>query len=169
MRSSVKRSLSLAISIAMTIFLTARIVHHLSGLKTTILPENYLIRTAVALAGYFFPILGGWIALPAVILLGARRGRYTKEGQVSAHPPSSIPFLALGAWILAVGWFGFNVMSAQTIDKISGLVAMNSLMAMVGGKRKTEIRNATTIEFRDLLISIAESANAIRSTVQAAE
>jgi Amt family ammonium transporter len=77
--------------------------------------------------------VGGWIALPAVILLGARRGRYTKEGQVSAHPPSSIPFLALGAWILAVGWFGFNVMSAQTIDKISGLVALNSLMAMVGG------------------------------------
>jgi len=77
--------------------------------------------------------VGGWIALPAVVLLGARRGRYTKEGQISAHPPSSIPFLALGAWILAVGWFGFNVMSAQTIDKISGLVAMNSLMAMVGG------------------------------------
>jgi Amt family ammonium transporter len=77
--------------------------------------------------------VGGWIALPAVILLGARRGRYTKEGQISAHPPSSIPFLALGAWILAVGWFGFNVMSAQTIDRISGLVALNSLMAMVGG------------------------------------
>ena len=77
--------------------------------------------------------VGGWIALPALILLGARRGRYTKEGQISAHPPSSIPFLALGAWILTVGWFGFNVMSAQTIDKISGLVAMNSLMAMAGG------------------------------------
>jgi Amt family ammonium transporter len=77
--------------------------------------------------------VGGWIALPAIILLGARRGRYTKDGSIAAHPPSSIPFLALGAWILAVGWFGFNVMSAQTIDKISGLVAMNSLMAMVGG------------------------------------
>ena len=77
--------------------------------------------------------MGGWIALPAVILLGARYGRYTKEGRVSAHPPSSIPFLALGAWILTVGWFGFNVMSAQTLDKISGLVAINSLMAMVGG------------------------------------
>ena len=77
--------------------------------------------------------VGGWIALPAIMLLGARRGRYTKDGNVAAHPPSSIPFLALGAWILAVGWFGFNVMSAQTIDKISGLVAMNSLMAMVGG------------------------------------
>ena len=77
--------------------------------------------------------VGGWIALPAIILLGARRGRYSKDGNIAAHPPSSIPFLALGAWILAVGWFGFNVMSAQTIDKVSGLVAMNSLMAMVGG------------------------------------
>lgn len=77
--------------------------------------------------------VGGWIALPAVLLLGARRGRYAKNGAVAAHPPSSIPFLALGAWILTVGWFGFNVMSAQTLDKISGLVALNSLMAMVGG------------------------------------
>ncbi len=77
--------------------------------------------------------VGGWVALIAVILLGARRGRYNKDGVVSAHPPSSIPFLALGAWILTVGWFGFNVMSAQMLDKISGLVALNSLMAMVGG------------------------------------
>ncbi len=77
--------------------------------------------------------VGGWAALPAVLLLGSRYGRYTKDGRVSAHPPSSIPFLALGAWILAVGWFGFNVMSAQTLDKMNGLVAMNSLMAMVGG------------------------------------
>jgi len=77
--------------------------------------------------------MGGWIGLTAVLLLGPRRWRYTREGLVSAHPPSSIPFLALGAWILSVGWFGFNVMSAQTLDKISGLVAINSLMAMAGG------------------------------------
>ncbi len=77
--------------------------------------------------------VGGWIALPAVLLLGARYNRYRKDGAMSAHPPSSIPFLALGAWILVVGWFGFNVMSAQTLDKITGLVAVNSLMAMVGG------------------------------------
>ena len=77
--------------------------------------------------------VGGWIGLAAVLLLGARRGRYNKEGRISAHPPSSIPFLALGAWILTVGWFGFNVMSAQTLNNISGLVAVNSLMAMVGG------------------------------------
>jgi len=77
--------------------------------------------------------MGGWLALGAVILLGHRYGRYGKNGEVYAHPPSSIPFLSLGAWILTVGWFGFNVMSAQTIDAIAGLVAVNSLMAMVGG------------------------------------
>lgn len=77
--------------------------------------------------------VGGWIGLAAVLMLGSRHGRYNKDGRISAHPPSSIPFLALGAWVLTVGWFGFNVMSAQTIDKISGLVAVNSLMAMVGG------------------------------------
>ena len=77
--------------------------------------------------------MGGWIALPAVLLVGARHNRYRKGGAISVHPPSNIPFLALGAWILMVGWFGFNVMSAQTLDKVSGLVAVNSLMAMVGG------------------------------------
>ena len=77
--------------------------------------------------------MGGWLALGAVILLGHRYGRYGKNGEIYAHPPSSIPFLSLGAWILTVGWFGFNVMSAQTIDAIAGLVAVNSLMAMVGG------------------------------------
>jgi Amt family ammonium transporter len=77
--------------------------------------------------------VGGWLGLMAVILLGARRGRYGKDGRMQAYPPSSIPFLALGAWILSVGWFGFNVMSAQAIDKVSGLVAVNSLMAMAGG------------------------------------
>jgi Amt family ammonium transporter len=77
--------------------------------------------------------VGGWIGLVAAILLGHRKGRYGKNGEVYSHPPSSIPFLALGAWILIVGWFGFNVMSAQKIGGISGLVAANSLMAMVGG------------------------------------
>ena len=77
--------------------------------------------------------MGGWIALAAVLLLGPRYGRYKKDGRVSSHPPSSIPFLALGSWILIVGWFGFNVMSAQRLDAISGLVAMNSLRARVGG------------------------------------
>lgn len=78
--------------------------------------------------------VGGWIALAAILVLGARHNRYNSDGSMrSVYPPSSIPFLALGAWILSVGWFGFNVMSAQAIEGIQGLVAMNSLMAMVGG------------------------------------
>lgn len=77
--------------------------------------------------------VGGWLALTAVLLLGPRHGRYTKDGKMTAHPPSSIPFLALGAWILTVGWFGFNVMSAQSVEAVNGLVAINSLMAMAGG------------------------------------
>ncbi len=72
---------------------------------------------------------GGWLALPAVILLGARMKRY----ETDSIKVSSIPFLSLGSWILIVGWFGFNVMSAGALSNISGLVAINSLMAMVGG------------------------------------
>lgn len=77
--------------------------------------------------------MGGWIALGAVVHLGVRRGRYSKSGSLIGIPPSNIPFLALGSWILCVGWFGFNVMSAQSVSGITGLVAVNSLMAMVGG------------------------------------
>ncbi|MBO3276587.1 ammonium transporter [Pseudomonas schmalbachii] len=75
---------------------------------------------------------GGWLALAAVLLLGSRNGRY-REGRLVAFAPSNIPLLALGSWILIVGWFGFNVMSAQTLSGASGLVAVNSLLAMVGG------------------------------------
>lgn len=76
--------------------------------------------------------IGGWLALPAVLILGPRMGRFVR-GRSQAIPISNIPFLALGSWILAVGWFGFNVMSAQKLEGISGLVAANSLLAMVGG------------------------------------
>ncbi|MGB0342627.1 MAG: ammonium transporter [Parvibaculales bacterium] len=75
--------------------------------------------------------VGGWLALSAVVMLGARLGRYGPRG--SAFPPSSIPWLALGSWLLCIGWFGFNVVSAQSLEGVSGLVAVNSLMAMVGG------------------------------------
>lgn len=72
---------------------------------------------------------GGWLALPAIILLGPRLKRYTN----GAPPISNIPFLVLGSWILCIGWFGFNVVSAAKFEGLSGLVAVNSLMAMVGG------------------------------------
>jgi len=73
--------------------------------------------------------VGGWLALPAIMLLGARMRRY----ETDSIKVSSIPFLALGSWTLIVGWFGFNVMSAGSLGNISGVVAINSLMAMVGG------------------------------------
>ena len=75
---------------------------------------------------------GGWAALAAVWKLGPRLGRYDK-GRSMASPPSSIPWLAMGSWLLCIGWFGFNVMSAQTLKTVTGLVAINSLMAMCGG------------------------------------
>jgi ammonium transporter, Amt family len=74
---------------------------------------------------------GGWVALMAVIFLGARTGRYGPKGR--SFPPSSIPWLALGSWLLCIGWFGFNVVSAQSLEGVSGLVAVNSLLAMIGG------------------------------------
>jgi len=77
--------------------------------------------------------IGGWIALGAVIVLGRRIDRYTPAGKLVGFPPSSIPWLALGSWLLCIGWFGFNVMSAQSLDAITGLVALNSLLAMAGG------------------------------------
>ena len=77
--------------------------------------------------------IGGWLALGAVLHLGARNGRYRRDGAVIGIPPSSIPWLALGSWLLCIGWFGFNVMTAQSLQIVSGLVAMNSLLAMVGG------------------------------------
>ena len=75
--------------------------------------------------------VGGWLALSAVVMLGARLGRYGPRG--SAFPPSSIPWLSFGSWLLCIGWFCFNVVSAQSLEGVSGLVAVNSLMAMVGG------------------------------------
>ena len=77
-------------------------------------------------------LLGGFLGLMAIIIIGPRNGKYKKSKAV-AIPPSNIPFLALGTWILCFGWFGFNVMSAGSLANISGLVALNSLMAMVGG------------------------------------
>ena len=76
--------------------------------------------------------VGGWLAFSAVRRLGPRLGRYDK-GKTVGIPPSSIPWLAMGSWLLCIGWFGFNVMSAQTLQTVSGLVAINSLMAMCGG------------------------------------
>ena len=78
--------------------------------------------------------VGGWIGAARRCCCWARgAAAIARTARIARIRRRSIPFLALGAWMLSVGWFGFNVMSAQTIDKISGLVAINSLMAMAGG------------------------------------
>ncbi|SVC18302.1 uncharacterized protein METZ01_LOCUS271156, partial [marine metagenome] len=77
--------------------------------------------------------MGGWIALTGVYILGPRIGRWDTQGRSRPIPISNVPFLALGSWMLCIGWFGFNVMSAATMKEISGLVAVNSVMAMIGG------------------------------------
>jgi ammonium transporter, Amt family len=76
--------------------------------------------------------MGGWIGFSAVRQLGPRLGRYDK-GRAIGIPPSSIPWLAMGSWMLCIGWFGFNVMSAQSLKSVTGLIALNALMAMCGG------------------------------------
>ncbi len=104
--------------------------------RHAVLQNWLLLRTGATFHDYAGSVvvhsMGGWIALPAVIILGQRIGRWT-NGKSVGIPVSSIPFLSLGSWVLAIGWFGFNVMSAQNITGISGLVAVNSLFAMVGG------------------------------------
>ena len=77
--------------------------------------------------------MGGWLALVGAWVLGPRIGRWDSQGKSRPIPASNIPFMALGAWMLCIGWFGFNVMSAATLKGITGLVAMNSLFAMAGG------------------------------------
>ena len=76
--------------------------------------------------------MGGWLALPAIWIIGPRLGSVVK-GVKKDFPAHSIPWLAMGSWLLVVGWFGFNVASSGSLSTISGLVALNSLMAMVGG------------------------------------
>jgi len=76
--------------------------------------------------------VGGWLAFAAVRRLGPRLGR-SEKGRAGRFPPSSVPWMALGTWLLCIGWLGFIVISAQSVQSVTGLVAINSLMAMCGG------------------------------------
>ncbi len=76
--------------------------------------------------------LGGFLALGLIIALGPRIGRYVK-GKAIPMPGHSIPMAMSGAFILAVGWYGFNVGSSLAVGEISGLVAATTTLAMAGG------------------------------------
>jgi Amt family ammonium transporter len=78
--------------------------------------------------------VGGWGALAAIILLGARKGKYTKEGKVRPIPGHSMPLAALGVFFLWFGWFGFNGGSVLSADPISvSLVFVTTSLAAAAG------------------------------------
>ena len=120
---------------------------------------------AVILTGFIYPIQGYWnwgggflssggysdyagsgtvhlcgaaAALAIVTVLGPRRGKYNSDGSVNAMPGSNIPIAALGAWILWLGWFGFNGGSELVVSSEASAIAvsqvfLNTNMAAAGG------------------------------------
>ena len=82
--------------------------------------------------------VGGWAALAGVLLLGARKGKYGKDGSIKAIPGSNLPLATLGTFILWLGWFGFNggsqlaLGSKEDIDGIASVVASTNMAAATG-------------------------------------
>jgi ammonium transporter, Amt family len=81
---------------------------------------------------------GGWALLAAIMIIGARKGRYTKEGGIRVIPASNIPLVTLGAFLLWIGWFGFNGGSVGAMDSkenadLVALTIMNTNTAGLSG------------------------------------
>ncbi len=105
---------------------------------------NFLEGTALALSMYdlagstVIHSTGGWALLAAILIMGSRRGRYMKEGRVRVIPASNIPLVVLGAFLLWIGWFGFNGGSVGSITTKEGadavaLTIMNTNTAGLAG------------------------------------
>ena len=83
--------------------------------------------------------VGGWAALAGVIILGARKGKYGRDGQVRPLPGSNLSMATLGTFILWMGWFGFNggsqlaLGSKEDIDGIASVIASTNMAACAGG------------------------------------
>lgn len=83
--------------------------------------------------------VGGWALLAGILVLGARRGKYSKDGHVRPIPASNIPLVTLGAMLLWIGWFGFNGGSAFHIATdteaadLVGLIIVNTNTAGLSG------------------------------------
>ena len=81
---------------------------------------------------------GAWALLAAILIIGPRRGRYTKDGKIRVIPASNIPLVVLGALLLWIGWFGFNggsvgsISSKENADLVA-LVIMNTNTAGLAG------------------------------------
>ena len=83
-------------------------------------------------------LCGAAAALAVVTVLGPRKGKYNYDGSVNPMPGSNIPMAALGAWILWLGWFGFNGGSELKVSEVSSATAvsqvfLNTNMAAAGG------------------------------------
>ncbi|HEY8526770.1 MAG TPA: ammonium transporter [Acidimicrobiales bacterium] len=76
---------------------------------------------------------GGWAALMGAIVLGPRLGKYGPDGRPRAIPGHSIPFVVIGAFILFVGWFGFNPGSELAVDEFVAMIAVRTLVAACAG------------------------------------
>ena len=81
---------------------------------------------------------GASAALAGVLLLGARNGKYTKDGRVIALPGANLPLATLGTFILWLGWFGFNggsVLATASVESANSVavVFMNTNAAAAGG------------------------------------
>jgi len=78
---------------------------------------------------------GAWALLAAILIIGPRRGRYTKDGRIRVIPASNIPLVVLGALLLWIGWFGFNGGSVGSIasKENADLVALTIMNTNTGG------------------------------------
>ena len=72
--------------------------------------------------------VGGWAALTGAIILGARKGKYTKSGRVNPMPGSNIPLATLGTFILWMGWYGFNGGSVLSLGSAGSVIEMSNVM-----------------------------------------
>jgi len=81
---------------------------------------------------------GGWALLAAILIMGPRRGRYKKNGQVQVIPASNIPLVTLGAFLLWIGWFGFNggsvgaISSKENADAVALTIMNTNTAGLVG-------------------------------------
>ncbi len=72
--------------------------------------------------------VGGWAALTGAIILGARKGKYGKNGRINPMPGSNIPLATLGTFILWMGWYGFNGGSVLALGAAGSAIEMSNVM-----------------------------------------
>ena len=72
---------------------------------------------------------GGWAALAGALILGARKGRFGKDGKVTPIPGSNMPLATLGTFILWLGWFGFNGASQLAMGTVGDAADISRIFA----------------------------------------